>query len=271
MKNYKNLLMALVAVAGFSACDTDNLGPTYTPTTQNVSFEMDELSTVKTSESSYTVQVRVTRSITTTAYSAHYTLSSEDEGIFTDGNSGTVDFAAGQGAAYVSVTANNMEKGNTYVCTLTLSDADAAQADATTNTAVTATTFSVMCDYNWVNAGSGTFEDVLWNETSYKVKIQHAEGTNIYRIKAAEDDLDFTLADDGTVDFEEGAVYSYASYCQMYWLASRYPQYCYVTNNNGHIECASLIYYNSSLYPMTSFGLTDYIWALDWTDGYPLK
>lgn len=262
----------MFAVLGIASCDTDNVGAIYTPTMQNVSFEVEEMSAL-TSDESYTTTVRLTRNVSAGAYTAHLILDTEDEGIFSIENAGAIEFADGQNVAYAKVIASKMQKGHNYVADVLLSDADVERADTITNMAITACQVSVMCDYNWVKAGKGMFNDILWSESTFPVDILNAEGTNIYRIVTGQiGDIEFTLANDGTLGFKDGVVTAYSSSYQMYWYGSKYPDYCYVTNDNGHITFTAFVLYGGDFYLGTDFGMPDdRLWELDWTEGYPLK
>jgi len=271
MKYINRIFVVLLAVIGLASCEHDNIGALYTPTVQNVSFDVKSMS-AKTSESSYTTNVRISRNMSVGNYTAQLALESANADAFTIENGGKVEFADGQTIAYTKVTASNMSKGQTYKATLKLSDADLEQADTIVNKTVTSCEVSVMCDYNWISAGKAVFDDVFWSEEQSEVNMLHAEGTNIYRIVSPYGNIDFTLASDGTIGgFSDGVIVSYSSKYQIYWY-SKYPQYCHVENENGLITFSSTIFYNNDLWLASEFGMPDdRLFVLDWTKNYPLK
>ena len=179
-----------------------------------------------------------------------------------------------------------MEKGQLYSFDIELSQADKDQADLNTNAAVTATNIGVLCDYNWIQVGSGTYTDVYWFEASAdEVPIFNAEGTDIYRLanpnlyvwnelepgadyKPGAHNIDFHLSADGTVTFDDGlydvGIYYQGSPYSMMYFTSEYPSYCGVTNEDGFITVYGLEYRDGGLYPMSGPFFT-----FDWTEGYP--
>lgn len=202
-----------------TSCDKDNIGGVYTPASQNISFVSDEAVNVTTSESDAEVTISLLRNIKQGEYTAHYTLSSEDEGIFTDLNGGSVTFADGSATATITVKLNGMAKGVEYNATLTLSDADIATADENIGNPTVITSIVVMCDYDWIPAGTCTFYDYTFaeegEELSAEVNIENASGTQLYRIvdayksivglNAEDNGISFTLNDDGSIDMVQDA------------------------------------------------------------------
>lgn len=286
MKNLKHLALAFIAMIGFAACNTDNEGTIYEPKAQNISFEKKQAAYGLTQDNSYTLNVRVTRNVGQGAYTANYSVTPGTECTYVDNNGGKVDFADGQTVSEITLTVSNMEKGVLYTFDLELSQADKDQADLNTNTAITATKVGVLCDYNWLPAGSGTYTDVYWFEASADdVPVLHAEGTDIYRLanpnlyvwtalnpgaayKPGAHNIDFHLSADGTVTFDDGIydVGIYADgkvYSQMYY-SSEYSDYCGVINDNGFITVYGLKLYQGSLYLMSGPFFT-----FDWKEGYP--
>lgn len=283
----KIYMIALAMVAGglLSSCDTDNESTIYTPQNVNVSFETEEPAEVLTANASDTIAVRIVRSDTRSAYTAHYTMESADNGIFTENGGGTVTFEPGEGVKVIDVIASNMKPGNSYSATLTLSDADLAVADTITNNMKASTTLTVRRDYTWVAAGSGTFDDETFIGATATVKVEHAQDTKLYRLvnpyqaiaataagadlgKVQAANLQFTMEDDGTVSMDDGTYEivpgSTQSASKMYWAPTKYPDYCNVTNDKGVITWNFLVLNGSDLYTGGNFIFT-------WTDGYPIK
>lgn len=288
MKNLKHLALALIAMVGFAACNTDNEGTIYEPKAQNISFEKKTLAKALTSETSYTLSVRVTRNVGKGAYTANYTVTPKQECTYTDNNGGKVEFIDGQTVSYITLTVSDMKKGQLYSFDIELSQADKDQADLNTNAAVTATKIGVLCDYNWLPAGSGTYTDYQRFEASADdVPILHAEGTDIYRLpspnlyvwealeegaayKPGNHNIDFHLSADGTITLDDG-IYDVGLYGNgqvqyyMYYDATNYGSYCAAFNENGKIAVYGLLLQGEDLY--TTGGLP--VFTFNWTEGYP--
>ena len=214
------ILMGLAIMAGglFTSCDTDNEGAIYNVYTPNVSFETDEAETL-VSESSTDVKVKLVRFGTSGEYTVHYTGTADTEGIFTDENSGTVTFQNGSSTAYVTLKAANMEKGNTYTYTMTLSDEDIATADTIIGNPVQKIDVVVTCDYTWELFGTGVFSSPEAMEGAWKQKIYRAkEEPTLYKLPATgyEYDLKITIKDDGTVIVPFQPAWSYPGYGDVY-------------------------------------------------------
>lgn len=264
MKKYI-LGFALLAGLALTSCNKDNEGAIYQPSWQNVSFEMESPNQILTQDASITIPVRLIRANTEGAYTAHYTLASETEGIFTDNNSGQVTFEVGKNEAFVNLSAANMKKGNLYEAVLTLSDADVAQNDTITGTAVNETKISIMCDYNWVSAGTCTFTDFNFSESddgdsAKGVEILNGEGSNVYRIVSPlytvygdkafltnAPNIDFYLNADGSISLPEGQVCDMAGYW-LYMDTKNYGGYCFVEQSGNTYVVHHLLLQGSSLY-----------------------
>lgn len=219
----KKYIFGLALMAGFAltSCDTDNEGAIYNPSYQNISFETANPAQVVVKGASTEVTVRLIRSNAAEAYTAHYTLTSEADGVFSDANGGQVTFNAGSTEAFVTINANNMQGGNVYNATLTLSDADQAQADPTTGSATTATKLSVKCDWNWIELGKGHYTSPEWWQEDYDVDIVYAEGSSpkLYKILglfAPGYDIEFTITDDNEVYVADQASWKDSSYGTVY-------------------------------------------------------
>lgn len=275
--------LALVVFAGslLTSCNQDNEGAIYRPYTQNVSFEVEEPGQVLANTSSVEVPVRLIRSDKSESYTAHYSLDVSEEGIFsTDGN-GSVTFEPGQSIAVVTVKANNMQMGNEYECTLTLSEADIALADTILNNANYKTVVSVMCDYNWVSAGTCKFIDYTFSDgdSADGVAIENAEGTNLYRIvepfisvygKGAdgfekESGIEFYLNSDYSITYKVGAgdIVCTADGYSFVWLDKYVPDYCYSVNEGNYYEASFLGLVNGEGY------YTGFAFGFEWTEGWP--
>jgi hypothetical protein len=291
MKNLKHLALAFIAMIGFAACNTDNEGTIYEPKAQNISFEKKQAAYGLTQDNSYTLNVRVTRNVGQGAYTANYSVTPGTECTYVDNNGGKVDFADGQTVSEITLTVNNMEKGVLYTFDLELSQADKDQADLNTNTAITATKVGVLCDYNWLPAGSGTYTDVYWFEASADdVPVLHAEGTDIYRLanpnlyvwtelnpgaayKPGNHNIDFHLSADGTLtlddDIYDVGIYANGSpYYYMYYDATNFGSYCAVFNDKGNITVYGLLLDGEDMKSLYTTGGVP-MFTFNWTEGYP--
>lgn len=220
MKLNKIKLFVLAILAGglFTACNTDNEAAIYDVTTPNISFVDPAIETL-TSEASATVKVRVTRFGKSGSYTVHYTGVASEEGIFTDENNGEVTFNDGEGVAYITLKADNMEKGNSYEYTLTLSDDDVATVDETIGHPITEATVVVECDYTWQLVATGTYQSPYNFETEWAQEIYQAEeDPSVYKFNLASMadtggipmyDMKLTIDDEGKiiVPFQKGWVY----------------------------------------------------------------
>ena len=253
--------LAAVLLFGLTSCETKVEGPTYSPMGQNVSFETAKPSTISTSETSLTIPVRVVRATTAGSYTANYTATASDEGIFSDSGNGTVTFADGEGVAVITVNANNLEKGKDYTYTLTFGAAEAATADTITNSQNLQTVISIHSDYNWVSAGTCLFVDYSFaddNNGTAKdgIAIRHAEGTNLYEIvnpygqtynDTPADNLPFYLNADYSITIPEGEIASVWGY-SIYYDSENYGDYCNVAQSGNIFQVNHLLLAGDKLY-----------------------
>lgn len=261
--------MAL-AMAGTS-CDTENKGAIYDASAVNVSFETPAPALITTENPSATTKVRIIRANKQGAFTAHYTAQASEDGIFTDDANGTISFADGEAVKEITVNAANMEKGVTYTYTMTLDDATMAVADTVTKTANRTVKVSILCDYNWLAAGTCSITDATWYEdplTHDDIPIQHAEGTDIYRIvsplyylyngKEKDPDkshLQFTLNSDKSITIEDGVHLNWWGY-NMYYDTANYGSYCYIEQEDNTYAVNFLLLNGSDLYTGGYFEFT---------------
>lgn len=256
------ILMGLAVLAGglFASCDTENEGPVYSVYTSNVSF-VDATTELTTPESSVEVQVTLTRFGSNGDLTVHYTGSSADAGIFTDLSNGEATFVNGSSTTTVTIKADNLEKGQEYVYTLKLDDECVATADTIVGDPITVAEVVIMCDYNWVDAGTCKFIDYNFSdgEAIEGVKVENGEGSNVYRIVDAygkgTGNITFTLNADGTIQLQEGKHCTFSGY-SVYYDSVNYGAYCYVENEGNHYVVNHLLVSGSSLY----VGGFDFIW-----------
>lgn len=207
--------MALIA-AGLTSCDQDNVSAIYEPKVANISFLASEQGTT-TEEANLTVPVAIGRAITNGTYTATVTMTDASEGVTLKSNQ--VTFADGEGMAYAIVEIANMAKGKMYSCTLNLSDADVATANTDFGEQKVSTTVNVMCDYNWINLGNGFYSSPEWWEEEFDVPVQHAEGTNIYRLMGLFQDgydVQFTIESDNKVYVASQPSWYHSTYGDIY-------------------------------------------------------
>lgn len=232
--------LSFMVVGLLTSCNQDNVGAIYTPTSQNVSFEFDEPSQVLAKSSSVDVPVRVTRSLTDGSYTAHYTISGNEDGIFSDANGGQVTFEDGQAVAVINLKAQNMEGGEEYDVTLNLSDADVATADKNLNNSNAKTVISVKCDYAWGEKLKGHQMSQFFGGADWDQFIQKAEGFNVYKLLEPYDeglDMIFKINSDNTVEVKAQWVWNYPDYGKVYVVgdynddASGFAGYYYPDDN----------------------------------------
>lgn len=256
MKNIKFFVVALFALVCATSCEQDNEGTIYTPVAQNISFESKKVSAL-TAEDSYNTQILLTRNVTKGAYTATVQLVS-DENVFTLGNNGAVDFVDGQASAYLEVSATSLQKGKTYVAKLELSANDAAEADTILGNAISSVVYSLVCDYSWIPAGSGTFFDGDMTGLTVPVDIINGEGSNVYRIvapftaitleadgaKINGADLEFTV-NNGKFEFAPGEYPydndGYYSPYTIYYDPTGWANYCNIYQEENTVVINHLI------------------------------
>ena len=270
MKISKYLLgFALLGLA-LTSCNTDNEGAIYKASDVNVSFENEDLATVTTAENTITVPVRIIRGDKSGAFTATYTTEASEAGIFTDDCNGSVSFADGEAVKVINVTASNMVVGKKYSYKINLSNETLAHADTITKSAVASTKVNIMCDYNWLDAGTATLTDYTWYEEpqSGEVKMLHAEGTNIYRLvsplKTLYDGLEtgpdasnfeFTVDANKDINFPDGIYLNWWGY-KMYYDSGNYSGYCFIEREGNLYGINFLLLNGTSLYTGGYFEFT---------------
>jgi hypothetical protein len=259
--------LALVSCSdddNYSAGEVDNGAYLYAAKT-SLTFTPEETQ-------SFTIQVGRTAGEAASAGSVKVT---GDNAAFTFAEN--VNFTAGQEKADLTVTCN-IPAGESETITFALPK---ESATAYGNDSLTVT---VKCDYNWVSAGRGTFVENTFSGASATVNVQHASGTNIYRLvnpfvavaKAGGDlggtpgnvNLQFEMDETGAVKFADG-IYDLvpgtenAAY-QMYFNTARYAQYCSFTNEDGLLTWSFLLLNSGKLYTGGEL-------IFEWTTGYPVE
>lgn len=212
MKINKLFLGLAVVFAGcLAACNTDVEGEYYSPKTENVAFEVEKTSVLlPKTETSGIVPIRVIRSNTAGAYTAHYTAVASNEGIFSDDCNGTVNFADGEGFATINVKADNLEKEVPYKYTMTLSPADTLTVDTVSTHKFKQIVITVQREGDWILIGTGKFYDTwLWggdkpgecevyynekNPNQYRI-VQPFEAALFFNYGEEYDDYDACISD----------------------------------------------------------------------------
>lgn len=275
MKHIKIIAVAFASMLALASCNTDQEGATYTPTSETVSLPTTEQS-YTTDQEEFSVPVRFTRANTKSEYTAHYTLETETAANFSDPNNGQVTFKAGEGTTIVTLKVSNMKKGATYAATVSLSAEDQAKADTITASANFQTAISVMCDYEWEEAGTATFIDNIFGEEIgiEGLSVMHAKTTefNLYKLVAPyqtiygsdsfkKADIKFYLNDDFSAkSLEKGItdMFSGTSY-QAYYNPddTSYGDYCSFANTGSLFSASVLIVQNGSIIDVGNF---QFIW-----------
>ncbi|MBO4841629.1 MAG: hypothetical protein J5524_11110 [Bacteroidaceae bacterium] len=256
----KKYILAVFAGLLLASCDTDNIAALYETNAQNISFENEEPATVVTKASEITLPVTLMRSNTKGTYTAHYTLETADEGIFTDKSEGVAVFADGEWKTTITVDAANMQGGTLYSFTLTLSDEDIETTDTILGKSNNIlTTVSVMCDYDWEELGTGYYNSELFEE-GWDQPVYRAVGTNIYKLPDClykGYDIQFELSEDGNslVNFEPQQMgYKHGTYGMVYFYAEEMER----EGNTIKFPMYGLVMYNGQLATLWS-GFTESI------------
>ncbi len=259
MKINKFIIGLAIIAGGLTSCDTDNVSTKYNPTSQNISFDSENSASVTTTDSEVELYVTVWRSIKQGSYTAHYTMETSEDGIFTDTNNGAVTFLDGESKATITLKASNFTKGSEYTATLTLSDADIMTADSIIGNPNIETTVTVTSDYAWTYLGEGYYYSELFEE-GWTQPVYKAEGANVYKMTDcvySGYDLKFELSADGQslVAFNPQPMgYKHATYGMVYYYAEEMTR----TGNKIAFPMYGLVVYNGSLATLWS-GFTETI------------
>ena len=238
------------------------------PDGQNISFQTASqemsVSDSEISGTSYSVPITLKRAVTSHSYRATLSIGDAQGNVALE--SSDVLFEAGQSTATTHVIFDQMQVGNTYTCTVNLSDADVATANPGLGGQITSTTVTLnFTEGEWVSAGTCTFVDYTWNDpepySAQNVPIKNNKGSNIYRIVSplyavyqgiisnpSTADWTFTLNADGTITPVEGLWdLDYWGY-RGYYLSATYPSYCYVTRDGNTYDVYFILNQDGQLY-----------------------
>lgn len=257
-----------------TSCDQDNEGAIYNSAFNNVTWEQAKVSTT-TAESEIVVPVMITRNRTNGPLTVNYTAITDDEDVFSDDCNGTVNFADGQGTAFVNVKAKNLDKGLTYTYTMRLADAAVADVDTNFNKVYQSITVEVVSDYTWVDAGTCTFIDnnffdaaevdgvqvvqALENKTIFRIIEPYqalTDGTDDAADFADADNIEFYLNPDGTPNYVKGPFYV-SGYGMEYFTSGGYAGYCTFEVEDNHYFVNHLISVDGAVKYLGEF---EFIW-----------
>lgn len=169
---------------------------------QHISFT-DELTTATTANIAKSVQLTLTRAITTGAYQARIT---KTEGDVNFGNSYTVNFADGQASATVNVSVGDLELNHDYYAVYSLSPMDAATGNPELGVQITSTRIDVHCVNGDPTGQNISFESATYQETvdgstvSLIIPLTRAIITGEYRAHVIK------VSGDEEIELEESAV-----------------------------------------------------------------
>lgn len=263
--------MALLGVMTLASCDDGD--EDYTPGEQDSGYYLYSTSSSYTvnADEQEVISIYVARTDSSEAGSVDLTC---DNSIFNCPSS--VSFSAGEKTKAVLIPFD-MEIGETETVTISVPSAEA------TVYGTDSLTLTVTRDYNWVSAGTATFYDDFLYGLTASVDVQHASGTNIYRLlqpytvafQAAgettlpvSDNLQFTADSEGNVTVSDGFFYpdqtkSVIPYF-LYYDAVNYPSYCNVVVEGTKVTINCL---GGSTDDMAVAYVGDI--AFDWVDGCP--
>lgn len=262
--------LALLSVLALASCDAGD--EDYTAGAPDPGYYLSASSTSLTysSDENQVLPLVVGRTDSTAAGSVTLTC---DNSAFQVPSS--VSFAAGEKTKTVMVPFD-MKIGTTEKVTFSV------PSDQATVYGADSLTFTVLRDYVWESAGSGTFTDNILYGVSGTVAVEHATGTNIYRWvtpfnslfrQAGESDLpmggniQFTV-DNGTVSLADGIYYPDDSKTVipyfLYYDTANYPNYCNVSVEGSVVTVNLLAGETSNMTPAYTGSI-----VFDWTEGCP--
>lgn len=184
-----------------------------------------------------------------------------------------VTFADGEALAELNVDFSAMQLGQSTTLTLEIKN----EADRYWY-GISSLTVSVLRDYDWESAGSVEFEDLDFGMGIVKVPIEHAKGTELFRLPNLYHEI--TVATDDPQPVDEGYhlqfyidTLTYAAKAlvsgqqnmgtgyNVYWNTVNYAAYCSFTNYGSKYSMSYLLVKGTSLY----LGGANFTWK----DGFP--
>ncbi|WP_288918241.1 hypothetical protein [uncultured Prevotella sp.] len=263
-RKFTPMLMAALAVVALAGCAADD--EDFTPGTADNGAYLYASSTNVTygPDDQQVLKINVGRMDSTTEQT--FNLSGDNDAFQVPSS---VSFAPGQTSKEVDIPFS-LEIGESQTVDIAL------PSDQKSNYGLDTLRVTVLRDYNWLSAGSGMFIENTFTGDSGTVAVQHADGTDIYRLvqplkkmTGLTSNLQFTMDANGNVGFKNGLYDIFAGYSKNQGLdylyySDKYPDYCSFTNNNGVLELTFLLSDGSSL----STG-GDFIFK--WNKGYPVQ
>ena len=191
MNTINKILLILVSVLLFTACE-DKIERDPSPFQEGDGIQAYFYADTKTSLSFIPDQepvfkINIGRNNAKEATTLTYTIVDED-GVFELPSS--ITFAAGETLAEIEVDFSALDLGLTAKLTLELNEDDSYIYG------LSAVTIMVSRDYKWVSAGVVEMTSG-WAGTTAEIKVQHAEGTGIYRLISPYFVLEPDYADEG--------------------------------------------------------------------------
>lgn len=266
-------------VALLTSCSQDNESAIYNIENDGLSFTASTLSTVEVSASNPVFTVKIIRGNAASAATGAITASGKVDGAdFAGITVSNYSFAPGETSTTVSVDVSSLGVGQSLALTLSIADENAVSVGG-----IQTTTLTVRTAYNWISAGSCTFVDYTFSDgaSASNVPIQHAEGTNIYRIVqpfiavfgpgaegfTTDTGIQFTLNSDNTINFIVGNddVICKADQYEFCWVADYVDTYCKLFCDGNYYEAEMLGVIDGEGY------YTGFAFAFEWTTGWPGK
>lgn len=187
MKLNKIILLAVLPV--FFACEVENMGTVYAPEgTSEISFEQTKIYNHVLKDDATVFNIPLIRNVVKDEATIHIeeVVYGKDENgktvrnVISSGRIPTsVTFAAGEATANIPVNIADIPVGDVFKGTLEFAADDKDLYNE--NLSITALTFDIAKDYNWVSIGKGEFLDDFWEGVLAEVEIVKAEGFDIYR------------------------------------------------------------------------------------------
>lgn len=230
---------------------------------QNISFFAASQNETVTSSDTF-IPVAITRGDTQGTYTAEVWAEPESFNV-TPLQCVYVTFDEGQNVAYLQVPFNGMSVGETYSCTLSLSQQDAQTTNPEYGQQILSTTLSVKNDLNWENAGTARFIDHIATDGDQcdvqVLKTVLASDQVRYRMVRPyqtlfanssdatyftnDGDFEFTLSSNGDpISVESGNMIE--GYYEFFYDPVNWGSYCTFTRQGNHYYVKGLLAENGT-------------------------
>lgn len=189
-RTFKYILGVALLAAGATACDVSDTRETYTPETDGVSFVQSVITATALGPEVTTYSVDLARAKADNELTVGLTCAiynNADTGQTNNlvdelGVPSSVTFAPGKYQAEITFNVGQLEIGESYSGTFSITE---GQTCYDPNTAITSVTVNLAKDYNWEDLGEGQWFDQFLlmadNPNIQTVEIRKAEGYGIYR------------------------------------------------------------------------------------------